>query len=170
MFPEEMIRMAMELTSGPFVEGLRALDQGAGATRRARRYPEDEDEEPVRPYEPITLRAPRLSDETRQAAQRYGINAGTAAQHIRNWQSNNILGPENSALFQRRLYEEWTGRQAPEHYTGFHASQIDRIQNVVSEDEADLDVMRQIAVLATMLREMEQDGWDQEYMSHYGGW
>lgn len=68
------------------------------------------------------------------------------------------MAPEagDSADFQRTLYEEMTGMAAPEGYTGFHRGQVGRIENVFSPEEHDVRMMEQIALLASLLREMEQ--------------
>lgn len=64
----------------------------------------------------------------------------------------------NSAEFQRELYRQITGQEPPENYTGFHASQAERIGNVFSPDEADINVMKEIAFIATAMRELTNSG------------
>jgi hypothetical protein len=64
----------------------------------------------------------------------------------------------NSAEFQRELYRQISGQEPPENYTGFHASQADRITNVFNPDEADINVMKEVAFIATAMREIANSG------------
>jgi hypothetical protein len=65
----------------------------------------------------------------------------------------------DSAAFQRQLYRQMTGREAPQNYTGFGASQADRITNVFSPDEVDINAMQEIAFIASAMREMMNAGY-----------
>ena len=109
--------------------------------------------------------APQLSADVRAAMDRFGLAESSLGGLIPHWNETQS-GPGDSRNFQRELYELWTGQQAPENYTGFHASQVDRLENVFSPDEVDLDMMREIAVLATALREYEEAGHTQRYDEH----
>ena len=63
----------------------------------------------------------------------------------------------DSREFQRALYRQLSGREAPEGYGGFHASQASRIGNVFGEG-VDVEAMREVAFIATALRELENSG------------
>ena len=63
----------------------------------------------------------------------------------------------DSREFQRALYRQLSGREAPEGYGGFHASQASRIGNVFGEG-VDVGAMQEVAFIATALRELENSG------------
>lgn len=64
----------------------------------------------------------------------------------------------DSREFQRALYRTMTRQEPPESYSGFHASQADRITNVFNPEEVDVEAMREIAFIATAMREMQNAG------------
>lgn len=64
----------------------------------------------------------------------------------------------DSSDFQRTLYESFTGQAAPDNYTGFHAGQVGRIQNVIDPQQFNIEAMEQIAILASLFREMQEQG------------
>lgn len=64
----------------------------------------------------------------------------------------------DSADFQRLMYYTMTGQQPPEHYTGFHAGQIGRLDNVIDPEAHDISAMEEVALLATLFREMQRQG------------
>lgn len=106
-----------------------------------------------------------FSPETLALGQQYDINAinqvaGYAGDFVR------TAGgfPGDSRDFQRGLYRMLAGRDAPEAYSGFHASQADRIQNVFSPDSVNIDAMRIAAFIATLMREMENAGYSSPSM------
>lgn len=68
----------------------------------------------------------------------------------------------NSAEFQRLMYAVMTGQQPPEHYTGFHAGQIGRLDNVIDPEAHNIAAMEEVALLATLFREMQGSGGFQE--------
>jgi hypothetical protein len=110
-----------------------------------------------------------LSEPTESARQKLGISQGAIAEMIPRWRELQ-QGAGNSSNFQRELYEAWSGRAAPENYTGFHASQIDRLGNVFSPQDVDLDLMREIAVIATALRELDETGYNNDFAHQFQSW